>query len=196
MTLKTLIVDRYENYAALSRAARRNIDYQVVVIRVPDARVVVVAPHGGSIEFRTSDIARAIAGDIHSLYLFEGTMYDNNRDLHVTSHNFDEPECLQLIGQHDVVLAIHGCTGSGNAVYVGDLDDAGRQHMAHCLRKAGFDAQLDGHQFPASNPKNVCNRGARGMGIQLELSRPQRDALDVTRFAQTVRHSLATLPVP
>jgi phage replication-related protein YjqB (UPF0714/DUF867 family) len=53
-------------------------DYRIVVERRSDSSVAVVAPHGGSIERGTYEIARAIAGNDFSLYPFEGTKASGN----------------------------------------------------------------------------------------------------------------------
>jgi phage replication-related protein YjqB (UPF0714/DUF867 family) len=59
-----------------------------------------VAPHGGRIEDGTLEIARAIAGRDHHLYLLEGRRTSHNyHTLHLTSHRFDKPRCLDLLSQ-------------------------------------------------------------------------------------------------
>lgn len=184
----------FPNYAALAAAHAEGRDYHITTRQVPRARAVIVAPHGGKIEPRTSDIAQAIAGHEHSLYLFEGTMKDDNWELlHITSHNFDEPRCLDLVRAHEVVLAIHGCgnlDGAPDAIYFGGLDDAGKARIAEALRQAWFDARVKGHKFPGKEPNNICNRGSTGMGIQLEISRALRDFMDLNRFATAIRGAL------
>ena len=183
-------VDTYQSFEKLAAAHTYDVDYRIVMRKVPRANVVVLAPHGGKIEFRTSEIATAIAGDNFSLYLFEGLMENNNRRLHVTSHHFDEPKCLDLLKAHAVVVSIHGCHGVGEAIYVGGLDDAGRTRVAEGLRRAWFDARATNHEFQGTDPMNICNRGLRGKGVQLELSRSLRNGLDLPRFAKVVRDSL------
>lgn len=184
----------YPNYAALAAAHAEGRDYRITMQQVHGARAVIVAPHAGKIEPRTGDIAQAIAGPEHSLYLFEGTMKDDNWELlHITSHNFDEPRCLDLVRDHEVVLTIHGCgnlDGAPDAVYVGGLDDAGKERAAEALRRAWFDARIKGHRFQGKEPNNICNRGSTGMGIQLEISRALRNFMDLERFATAIRGAL------
>lgn len=187
--------DTYRNFSELARIRKVDVHYGIVVRRIPNARVAVITPHGGCIEICTSDIVRAIASDNHSMYMFEGRLPANNHELHITSHHFDEPQCLELLRHHPVVLAIHGCVGKEREIYVGGRDDAGRQHVADHLRASGFDPVLDNHDFPGTEQNNICNRGSRGMGIQLELSRPLRDCLDIGQFAEVIRCALATLPL-
>lgn len=58
--------------------------------------VFVVAPHGGLIERWTDDIAREIACDDLSLHVFQSLLSKKVRDLHITSHLYDEPSALAL----------------------------------------------------------------------------------------------------
>jgi len=55
-----------------------------------------------------SDIARGVAGEDFSLYLFEGIRQVSNYSaLHLMSPRFDEPRCLLLLSMCDHVIAIH-----------------------------------------------------------------------------------------
>lgn len=185
--------DTYTSFEALRQAHVEGEDYLVTNRHVRGARVLVVAPHGGKIEYRTSEIAKAIAGVDHSLYLFEGTMDDKNWDLlHITSHNFDEPRCIELLGKHEIVLSIHGCGNDGDvdAIYVGGRDESGKQRIAEALRHAWFNSRAVNHQFPGTEAGNICNRGITGQGVQLELARGLRESLDIDRFAKAVRSVL------
>ena len=101
------MVDQYPNFAALADATIAGTDYRITVVARPPSTVAIIAPHGGSIERRTSAIARAIAGDDFNLYLFEGLDASGSfEDLHITSHRFDEPACLALIADCDDVIAV------------------------------------------------------------------------------------------
>ena len=76
-----------------------------------------IAPHGGKIEPGSSEIAAAIAGESHSLYSFDGLRRRPHRDLHITSTNFDEPRCENLIATHDIVVSMHGLDGEHDDRY-------------------------------------------------------------------------------
>jgi phage replication-related protein YjqB (UPF0714/DUF867 family) len=101
--------DKYPNFESLRRAESAE-DFRIDC-RHRRSTVAIVAPHGGKIEPGTSTIAAAIAADDYCLYRFEGRKRRNNCDLHITSTQFDEPECLALISGCDQVVAIHGCQG-------------------------------------------------------------------------------------
>ena len=161
----------YRCYAELAKAREEGADFTVSVNRRPDSSVAIIAPHGGGIEAGTSEIARGVAGADLNLYLFEGIRQSGNfRSLHLTSHRFDERRCLALLADCDHVVAIHGCRGDTQEALVGGLDQALKGLIAESLRAAGIDARLGEHRFQAVNPKNICNRGRRGVGVQIELT--------------------------
>ena len=181
----------YRGFADLARAQRRGRDYEIETRHRPASPIAVIAPHGGRIEDGTSEIARAIAGDDFNLYLLEGTRPSRNYvALHLTSHRFDEPECLALIAACPFVIAIHGCDGHGHEVLLGGRDAALKQRIAAALAGEALVALGDGHRFPAVHADNVCNRGARGQGVQLEITHPLRRSAGAVRLAVAVRGAL------
>jgi phage replication-related protein YjqB (UPF0714/DUF867 family) len=181
----------YRGFADLAAAQVRGRDYEIDVRHRPTSPVAVIAPHGGRIEDGTSEIARAIAADDFNLYLLEGTRPSlNYRALHLTSHRFDEPECLALIRHCPVVVAIHGCDGRDQRVLLGGREVALKQRMLAALVAESLLALGDGHHFPALREDNVCNRGARGLGVQLEITHPLRRSMEAVRLAGAVRSVL------
>ena len=126
------MADRYSNFAELAKNEVEGADYRVRVY-AQGQTVVIIAPHGGRIEPGTSEIARAIAGHDHSLYLFEGLRDRPHKDLHVTSTNFDEPRCQSLIKSYKVVVAVHGLDGGTQTAKIGGLDDVLRDKISKDL---------------------------------------------------------------
>lgn len=181
----------YRSYADLAAVQVRGRDYEIHVERRPASAVAVIAPHGGRIEDGTSEIARAIAGDEFNLYLLEGQRPSlNYRALHLTSHCFDEPECLALIASCEIVLAVHGCGGADQHALLGGLDLSLRDRIAAALDAASLVAHTGGHRFPAVHPHNICNRGARRRGVQLEITHPLRRSREAVHLARAVRAAL------
>ncbi len=181
----------YRSFADLAAAQHRGRDFEIEIRRRPSSPVAVVAPHGGRIEDGTSEIARAIAADDLNLYLLEGLRPSlNYRALHLTSHCFDEPECLELLRHCPFVVAIHGCAGRDQRVLLGGLDVALKERIAAALAAASLVAFGDDHAFPGLRPDNVCNRGARGQGVQIEITHPLRRSIEAVRFAAAVRGAL------
>jgi phage replication-related protein YjqB (UPF0714/DUF867 family) len=170
-------------------------DYRIVVVPRSGSSVTVVAPHGGLIEPGTSEIARAIAGDELSLYLFEGTKaMGNHAVLHLPSPKFDEPTCLALLRNSPVVLAVHGYNDIANTIHVGGLDFDFAERVALSLRGAGFEVDCPSSRFPGRNPLNVCNRGKNGRGVQLEFSFSLRQRYKPSDLATPIRQALDPAP--
>ena len=161
----------YGCYADLALAQVEGADFNVSVRRRPQSAVAVVAPHGGAIEAGTSEIASAVAGSEFNLYLFEGIRESGNyAALHLTSHRFDEPRCLALLSACDHVIAIHGCRGDAPRVLLGGLDSELKEMIRLAIAAVGVETCLVGHRFPAVHPGNICNRGRRSAGVQIELT--------------------------
>ena len=176
-------------YDELARCYTEGVDYAVHVMPRERSRVAVLAPHGGRIEGRTSEIARLIAGDEHGLYLFEGLRKtgDNFERLHLASQWFDEPRALDLVSVCDTVVAVHGYAAPGPDVLLGGLNERLKVEIAQALTEIGFSCLIEGHRFPGRHPRNICNRGRSGEGVQLELSEGLRKAGDWTGLAVAVR---------
>ncbi len=167
-------MDKYRTFRALALHERENEDYAITVVRRPSP-ILVMAPHGGGIEPGASELARAIAGEDYSLYLFEGLKTAGNEDLHITSTHFDEPHCFEVVHQAHMVLAIHGARGSRPVVHLGGLAESLVARLQDELSAAGFAARRTKNLAIAGNrPGNICNRSASGQGCQLELSRDLR----------------------
>jgi phage replication-related protein YjqB (UPF0714/DUF867 family) len=169
--------DKYTSFAALEAAGEiAGRDYDTTVRERPRSGVLIVAPHGGNIEIGTTEFADLIAGTEYSLFAFNGLKRrGRNRELHITSHNFDHPECVALAAYHPVVLAVHGCKGDSSQIYVGGLDGELTALLTERLIAAGLPATATGHRYPGRNPLNICNRGARARGAQLELTLDLRE---------------------
>ena len=170
------MADTYRCFADLAQHEQSGVDYDVRVRRARTA-FAIVAPHGGGIEPGTSEIADGIAADRFSFYTFDGLKSKGNNVLHITSTRFDEPMCLTLLGVSDVVVTLHGehSEEDGEGVFLGGLDEDLGGRIGKALTKEGFDVRV--HENPnlqGREVKNICNRGASGRGVQLELSKAVR----------------------
>ena len=190
--------DRYRGYGDLARSQTEGVDFAVHVRHPPSSPVAILAPHGGRIEGGTSAVARLIAGTEHGLYLFEGlrAANDNFDHLHLTSHCFDEPRCLDLISNCDTVIAIHGYAAPGADVLLGGRDERLKAELAPALAAQGLSVEIDGHAFPGLDPLNICNRGRSRQGVQMELSASLRRAHNWSGIVQAVRSVLCRAAVP
>lgn len=190
--------DKYRTYAELSENEVENRDYRIRVSAVAGSGVVILAPHGGKIEFLTSELARSIAGADHNSYAFEGMKADGNGGLHITSSNFDEPEALALVTACAVVITVHGLSGEANEIQIGGRDAALRTRIDSNLRKAGFDSRVEtSGQFGGTDGSNICNRGTSGAGAQIEITAGLRRILRedgelYAAFVNAVRNAVAS----
>lgn len=187
--------DSYMGFRDLAKVQVEGSDYRVQMRLNSGSSIAVIAPHGGSIEQGTSDVARAIAGADLNLYLFEGIRPAGNyAALHLTSHKFDEPRCLELLSHCDHVIAIHGCRGEEQQALVGGLDESLKARVGKAIAELGIDTRLQGHRFPATEPKNICNRGRRGGGVQIEMTMALRRQGPCDAFSAAIRAVLLALP--
>ncbi len=190
------MADTFNSYDELASKYTEGTDYRIIENDYA-SDVCIVAPHAGKIELGTSEIAKAVAQDDFRLYLFEGCLRSGNRNLHITSHNFDEPLASKLVKKSRIVLGIHGRADSddNNTIYLGGLDEEFMYLIATRLREKKFESQIGGHKFPARNKNNICNRGSFGMGAQIEVQKTLRDKFRqdaglLASFAEAIRNSI------
>ncbi len=182
-------------FSDLAKAQVEGSDYRVHVRPRAGSSIAVIAPHGGFIEHYTSEFARAIAGVDFNLYLFEGIRRAGNyAALHLTSHRFDEPRCLELLSCCDHVVAIHGCEGHAQQALVGGLDEPLKATIGQAIAEFGVETRLRGHPFPATDPKNICNRGRREAGVQIEMTMALRLQGPRDALSAAIRSVLLALP--
>lgn len=184
------MVDKYTNFRELESSEPREAYF--IEDRSAGTKVALIAPHAGGIEPGTSEICRSVAGSDLSYYLFEGLKSSNNRDLHITSANFDEPRGLVIAQSAQVVVTFHGQQGAEHFVNVGGLAEEHCSAMIQALNNANYPARKHGGQLQGHNKNNICNRGQSGQGIQLEISRALRNLLTsdtklMAHFSSTVR---------
>jgi len=185
----------YANFTELRAAQREGINYKIH-LHPQKSAVAIIAPHAGTIEPSTDRIATAIAGEDFNLYIFEALRSaDESKTLHITSANFDDRRCVDLLTDCDVVVAVHGLAEKAREhTDVGGLDTDLRDAVCARLGAAGFAARaLDSGPHAGISLRNICNRGRRNAGVQLEITRPLRDKLHgdlLSRFAAAVREAI------
>jgi len=183
--------DSLTGFADLCARHPEGRDFVVEVLARPSTAAV-VAIHGDPIERGVSRIARQVAGSEHTLYLLEGRLPALNYEhLHLASSRFDDPRCLELIAGCDRVVTLHGCNGLDENVLLGGLDEVLKARIAAALAARGVPCQTDGHRFPGRQPSNICNRGATGMGVQVELTDPVREGRLEPAVIAAIRQALA-----
>ncbi|MFB2566878.1 poly-gamma-glutamate hydrolase family protein [Rhizobium sp. IMFF44] len=191
--------DRYNSFSALREHETESVDYRIH-IEDRSSNVAVIAPHGGFIEPATSEIALAIADERFSLYCFEGLDAARlHHELHVTSENFDEPIANGLVAKSPIVVVVHGRTDRDDPLtsWIGGLDTLLRDGIVRALRLNGFAtaARVKGEALAGTSAGNICNRGNRQAGVQLEIPRGVRDILmndaeKMKRYASAIRGAI------
>jgi phage replication-related protein YjqB (UPF0714/DUF867 family) len=162
-------------------------------------KTTIIAPHGGGIEFGTSELCLAIAGYhpatlavtpgtgiTYDYWMFEGLRPSDNSQLHVTSTHCDDGVALALCGEALNVLALHGCTTAqagqpddAEVALIGGLNATLKQRLGEELVAAGLRAiDAAGHdELEGEEATNITNRTLLRMGGQLEITGPMRSAM-------------------
>jgi len=185
----------YRSFDELTQQEVEGRDYQIRV-QLRDERVLIMAPHGGKIEPTTSMIAEAIAGENYSYYSFDGVKSEGNSVLHVESHLFDEPRALQAAERADLVVTVHGQLDNREEfIMIGGLNVNLRSEIKRQLETGGFQTRPPTEGLQGMDPENICNRGRLKAGVQLEVSRKERDLLKTDKerlesFASAVRKAI------
>jgi len=185
----------YRSFEELKSRELEGKDYQIR-FHLRDERVLIMAPHGGKIEPTTTMITEAIAGENYSCYSFEGLKDEGNGVLHIESHLFDEPRALEAVGKADVVITVHGQLNHQEGfIMVGGLYVDLRSEIRRRLEAAGFQTRTPSAGLQGIDPENICNRGRLKGGVQLEVSRKERDTLRKDRerlrkFSDAVRDAI------
>ena len=162
--------------------------------------ICIMAPHGGSIESGTTELALATAGftddfngqpatpQTYDYFIFNGINPSKlNGRLHVTASHYDDPVASKLVKNSNISLAFHGCTddqpnestGIGfKACLLGGIDKAFKELLEVQLVGAGFNAYITNQEMLNGDlPKNIINKNKRGAGVQFELTTSFRDSL-------------------
>ena len=162
--------DRYRSFSEMAENEEEGKDFLRIVMPRP-APIAMVAPHGGGIEPGTSELAMAIAGEEFSYYCLVGLKGEDCWDLHVASTRMDDGLLENILRESRTAIAVHGCREERSIAYVGGLDSDLITMILEELRTAGIPAiEERNHRRLGTHPRNVCNGGLSGKGVQLELT--------------------------
>jgi phage replication-related protein YjqB (UPF0714/DUF867 family) len=204
-----------------ARRHRRHERFDDTLARTDDVpKTTILSPHGGGIEPGTSELCLAVAGYhpanlpqsppagvTYDYWMFEGVREDDNRELHVTSTGCDDDMAVSLCAGSLNALALHGFSPKPpdfsedeQVVLVGGaiLDSTPnplRDYLLAGLCDARFDARVPaGHgELDGNASCNIVNRTMLGMGAQLELSTPLRDAMFTEHSRPRRKHTTTQL---
>jgi phage replication-related protein YjqB (UPF0714/DUF867 family) len=198
------MIDVYASFADLAAQEIEGLHYQIHIID-RDARTLILAPHGGHIEPGTLQIGKALAGNCYSFYGFESLEKRlRTANLHITSSRFDEPRALELLHRADLAISVHGRKDKedADAIWVGGLHERLRDRLVLFFNDAAIPAKAvgAGHSLSGRDPKNICNRGRFGAGVQFEIPARLRQKLvmeqkRLSQFTEILHHALQQEPL-
>lgn len=171
------MADKYPSYAALAAAEVEGVDYTRTSVTPTGATWCSVAIHGGAIEAGSGEMAREVAGARMAYFEFAGIKSSGNTDLHLTSTVYDEPMGVALVASARRCLSFHGYAGVDGVpeTAIGGLDAALVVRVTNALEARGFAVVDAPSEISGTDPLNICNKTTTGTGVQLEISRAQRE---------------------
>jgi phage replication-related protein YjqB (UPF0714/DUF867 family) len=190
----TKSADIYASFNELKAHERYGVDYEIELVN-RNSQVSIVAIHGGWIEPMTSEIAAQIAGMDLNFYTFRGIKESNNRSLHITSHNFDEPALVQLLAASEMAVSVHGMRGDKIGFCLGGKNIEYKERIEKNLAKIEIFKLNDCDGLEGNHPENVVNL-PRKSGVQLELTRALRENLktsqtEMNQFISAIKLALS-----
>ncbi len=172
-----MITDLYKNFEELKKEKKEGTDYRIET-RKNSWGIIVISPHGGTIEPWTDKICKNIAWDDLSYYCFSA-ICKNWKKLHIKSSNFDEPQAINLVKLHKIVLTIHWCAENDDFIFIGWKNEAIRNALSQRLREKWFFVEaVEKSKFQWLWKENICNKGNNELWwVQIELSRGCRNKM-------------------
>lgn len=167
--------DHYKNFTELKSDTKEHRDWQTNAKTTNNKDILVTAIHGGGIEPGTSELAKLISkkGD-YNLYSFEGLLPSNNKKLHITSTNFDDPKLTEMVYKSNEAISIHGIEEDNKAVYIGGKDKKMAKSITKYLEKEGFNVKKSPRYVNGDSEHNIINKNDSGSGVQIEISTKYR----------------------
>lgn len=162
--------DKYNSMSELEAKTTENNDWEIVT-RNLGSQVIIAAIHGGGIEPGTTEIADLTAkkGE-YDYFSFKGTKSKGNEDLHVTSRNYDQSVLIEMIKNKTNAVAIHGCDGDGNIIYIGGKDQKLIHEMTKQFEQLNINVEQEPEHISGAHDDNIINCCKTGAGVQLELT--------------------------
>lgn len=162
--------DCYTSMTDLQQDTKEGQDWQIHT-HDENNSTIIVAPHGGGIEPGTTEIARSIANKSSSgFYSFSGIRPSNNRQLHVTSTNYDEPKAQEMVQQSLRTVTIHKTKDSASDIYIGGRDDKLKHNIKETLQDKGFNVTIADKNISGNSVHNIANQNKNNAGVQIEIS--------------------------
>lgn len=163
-------MDKFVSMSELLRNIPARENYDVYADGSRRSKIKIFAPHGGCIEPCTEAIALGIGMGMYDSFVFSGKRKSGCFEtLHVTSTHYDEPRCLQMAREADLAIAIHGCDGGEEAMYIGGGNREAKTHAHDFFSARGYRAEMASGNLTGEADDNFINL-ARRRGVQFELT--------------------------
>lgn len=176
-----------------------------VETRTASLCLAVFAQHGGMVEPGTDICAAHIAGSDLSLHTVVSCRavweIEKEGGRLVPSPVHQHPDSIILARKCQTIVSLRGrraCHNRSGEVCVDGLDGARVASLMESLAAAGFVVHDVPPQSPAKQPDDICNRGERMRGVELDIShelmsRLLNDTNMMARFAAAVRHGFESV---
>ncbi|NLD72580.1 MAG: hypothetical protein GX649_07675 [Chloroflexi bacterium] len=165
----------YQNMSELTLRANKGVEYAVSV-HDRSSPVTLVAIHAGHIEPLTGELASAIAGNDHNLYLLCGLDPQSAARLRVPVTRFDDVRLTTLAERSVAAISLQGIEGQQPRAHLGGANRRLREHIGAALEAAGIATAGPAGRYAAHSPARFVNRAAQG-GVQIELTHALRQAM-------------------
>ena len=162
--------DRFKSMTELMELTEENTDWIINTIE-RNSNVIITAIHGGAIEPATTELAELTAekGGF-DYFTFKAIRTKANAELHVTSRHYDEPKLMKMIANNTYAIAIHGCKGKDEIIYMGGKDEQLMDAMTEEFEKLGIDVRQAPSHMSGAHDDNIINCCKTEKGVQLELT--------------------------
>ncbi|WP_210137204.1 poly-gamma-glutamate hydrolase family protein [Staphylococcus sp. GDH8C109P] len=162
--------DRFKSMTELMEHTVENTDWIIHSVE-RNSNVIITAIHGGAIEPATTELAELTAENGgFDYFTFKAIRTKANSELHVTSRHYDEPKLMKMIVNNPYAIAIHGCKGEDEIIYMGGKDEQLMDAMTEEFEKLGIDVRQAPSHMSGAHDDNIINCCKTEKGVQLELT--------------------------
>lgn len=164
-----------DKYRSMIELKQNENEWSIITSKKPHP-ILSLAPHGGSIEAGTSELALLVSQKLQcSYYTFKGQLDTGNSSLHVTSTHYDEPAALDISETSEYTISIHGYVDTKQSItYIGGTNIELINLVKKYLQIGEFNVIDAPDYLGGRGRRNIANKNINKSSVQLELSTKQR----------------------
>lgn len=172
-------MDKFKSMKELEKSTVEHEDWEIEKFD-RESHISILAIHGGGIEPATTELAKVIAekGN-YNYFSFKGLRSKGNNELHVTSIHYDEPQALEFVEKSERAIALHGCKGDDDIVYIGGKDHQLIEILTSTLTSKDIEVKEAPDSMSGKQDNNIINLTKNNSGVQLEMTTNLRKKLFV-----------------